>query len=97
MGAEPPYVDYNSFELDPAVSGGDFSIVAYMLSRYYSATPRYTTSAFMRLKRGANLAERALAPHMFGTLPEARAFIASREDNVLSLICTFQMRGTPTS
>ena len=51
----------------------------------------------MRLKRGANLAERALAPHMFGTLPEARAFIASREDNVLSLICTFQMRGTPTS
>jgi hypothetical protein len=41
MGVEPPYV---AFELDPAVSGADFSIVAYMLSRYYSA-PRATQPA----------------------------------------------------
>jgi hypothetical protein len=32
----------------------------------------------MRLKLGAGLAERALAPHVFETLPEAQASSAAR-------------------
>ena len=32
----------------------------------------------MRLKLGAGLAERALAPHVFETWPEAQAFSASQ-------------------
>jgi hypothetical protein len=33
----------------------------------------------MRLKLGAGLAERALAPHVFETLPEAQAFTTDHE------------------
>ena len=68
-------------------SGGQrrlFSMITYLQHRYYSSASRYTTSAFMRLKLGASLAERALAPHVFETLDEAQAHIgAAREDERL--------------
>jgi propionate CoA-transferase len=66
-------VNYDNFVLDPAVSDAYFSVVSYLEDRYYATTARYTTSAFMRLKLGAALAERALAPHVFETLNEANA------------------------
>jgi propionate CoA-transferase len=69
-------VNYDGFTLDPAASDAYFSLVAYLESRYYSTVSRYTTSAFMRFKLGAELAERALAPHVFETLSEARAAAA---------------------
>lgn len=72
-------VNYDSFHLDPTVSEAYFSTVAYLQDRYYAAASRYTTSAFMRLKLGASLAERALAPHIFETLAEAQAFAAGSE------------------
>lgn len=70
-------VNYDGFTLDPAVSDAFFSMITYLQQRYYTHASRYTTSAFMRLKLGASLAERALAPHVFETLPEAQAFIAA--------------------
>jgi propionate CoA-transferase len=66
-------VNYDSFVLDPAVSDAFFSMITYLQQRYYTTASRYTTSAFMRLKLGASLAERALAPHVFETLHEAQA------------------------
>ena len=66
-------VNYDSFTLDPAVTDAFFSMITYLQNRYYTTAHRYTTSAFMRLKLGASLAERALAPHVFETLPEAQA------------------------
>jgi propionate CoA-transferase len=72
-------VCYDSFYLDPRVSDAFFSMITYLQQRFYTAASRYTTSAFMRLKLGAGLAERALAPHVFETLPEAQAFTAGRE------------------
>jgi propionate CoA-transferase len=66
-------VNYDGFELDPAVAEAYFSTIAYLQSRYYISASRYTTSAFMRLKLGAALADRALAPHVFETLEEAHA------------------------
>ena len=71
-------VNYDGFELDPAVTDAYFSMITYMQGRYYTTASRYTTSAFMRLKLGAGLAERALAPHVFETLPEAQASSAAR-------------------
>src|SRR5215213_2009248 len=71
-------VNYDGFELDPAVADAYFSTITYLQGRYYTTASRYTTSAFMRLKLGAALAERALAPHVFETLPEAQAFAAAR-------------------
>lgn len=69
-------VNYDSFTLDPAVSDAYFSMVTYLQQRYYATATRYTTSAFMRLKLGGSLADRALAPHVFETLAEAQAFTA---------------------
>ena len=68
--------NYDGFYLDPIVSEAYFSMITYMQNRYYSSATRYTTSAFMRLKLGAALAERNLAPHVFETLAEAQAFAA---------------------
>jgi propionate CoA-transferase len=70
-------VNYDGFTLDPAVSDAFFSMITYLQQRYYTSASRYTTSAFMRLKLGASLAERALAPHVFETLTEAHDFIAA--------------------
>jgi len=69
--------NYDGFYLDPAVADAYFSMITYMQNRYYSSASRYTTSAFMRLKLGAALAERSLAPHVFETWSEAQAFSAS--------------------
>jgi len=70
--------NYDGFYLDPMVSDAYFSMITYMQNRYYSSASRYTTSAFMRLKLGAGLAERNLAPHVFETWPEAQAFSAAQ-------------------
>jgi propionate CoA-transferase len=72
-------VNYDAFQLDPALSDAYFSMVAYLQGLYYTTASRYTTSAFMRLKLGDSLAERALAPHVFETHAEAQAFTAGRE------------------
>ena len=71
--------NYDSFTLDPAVSDAYFSTITYLQQRYYTSASRYTTSAFMRLKLGASLAERALSPHVFETLPEAQAFVTAQK------------------
>ena len=71
-------VNYDGFTLDPAVSDAYFSMITYMQSRYYATASRYTTSAFMRLKLGAGLSERDLAPHVFETPAEAHAFAGKR-------------------
>ena len=50
-------VNYDGFTLDPAVSNTYCSMVAYLQQRHYATASRYTTSAFMRLKLGASLAD----------------------------------------
>ena len=65
--------NYDGVEIDPTVSDAYFSTVAYLENRYYETASRYTTSAFMRLKLGASLASRDLAPHVFETKAEAQA------------------------
>jgi propionate CoA-transferase len=72
-------VNYDSFTLDPSVSDAFFSMITYLQNRYYTKASRYTTSAFMRLKLGASLSERALAPHVFETLPEAQAHMGTEQ------------------
>jgi propionate CoA-transferase len=67
-------VNYDNFALDPAVSDAYFSTVTYLQQRYYETASRYTTSAFLRLKLGAALAERNLAPSVFETPLEAHEF-----------------------
>jgi propionate CoA-transferase len=68
--------NYDGFTLDPTVADAYFSMITYMQNLYYESASRYTTSAFMRMKLGAGLAERNLAPHVFETWAEAQAFSA---------------------
>jgi len=65
--------NYDGFEIDQTVSDAYFSAIAYLENRYYETASRYTTSAFLRLKLGASLASRDLAPHVFETRAEAQA------------------------
>jgi propionate CoA-transferase len=71
-------VNYDGFYLDPLVSDAYMSMITYMEQRYYLSASRYTTSAFMRMKLGAGLAERNLAPHIFESWAEAQAFTATQ-------------------
>ena len=68
-------VNYDSFRLDEAVADRYADMVRHMETNYYTTVSRYTTSAFMRLKLGAALAKRLVAPHIFETESEARAFL----------------------
>jgi len=69
-------VNYDDFLIDAAVADTYAAMVRYMETHYYTTASRYTTSAFLRLKLGEALARRRVAPHIFETAAEARAFVA---------------------
>jgi propionate CoA-transferase len=69
-------VNYDSFRLEEAVADRYAAMVRYMEETHYTSVARYTTSAFLKLKLGAALERRAVAPHIFETQAEARAFLA---------------------
>ena len=74
-------VNYDGFQLDPAVADTYAAMVRYMDMHYYTTASRYTTSAFLRLKLGDALTRRRVAPHIFETRDEAQAFVhAARSD-----------------
>jgi len=69
-------VNYDGFRLDEALADAYFEMVSELQAKYYSTAVRYTTSAFMRLKLGAELSARRSAAHVFETRDEAAAFAA---------------------
>jgi propionate CoA-transferase len=69
-------VNYDGFRLDETLSDAYFEMVSELQAKYYSTAVRYTTSAFMRLKLGAELSARRSAAHVFETSDEAAAFAA---------------------
>jgi len=69
-------VNYDGFGLDDTLSDAYFEMVSELQAKYYSTAVRYTTSAFMRLKLGAELSARRSAAHVFETRDEAAAFAA---------------------
>jgi propionate CoA-transferase len=58
-------VNYDGFRLDETLSDAYFEMVSELQAKYYSTAVRYTTSAFMRLKLGAELSARRSAAHVF--------------------------------
>jgi propionate CoA-transferase len=68
-------VNYDSFQIDPAVADTYAAMIRYMETHYYTTASRYTTSAFLRLKLGEALSRRRVAPHIFETASEAHAFV----------------------
>jgi propionate CoA-transferase len=69
-------VNYDGFRLDDSLADAYFEMVSDLQSRYYDTAVRYTTSAFMRAKLGAELSARRFAAHVFETRSEAAAFAA---------------------
>jgi propionate CoA-transferase len=71
-------VNYDGFRLDDSLADAYFEMVSDLQSMYYDTAVRYTTSAFMRAKLGAELSARRFAAHVFETRSEAAAFAAQR-------------------
>jgi propionate CoA-transferase len=69
--------NYDGCDIDPMISDAYFSMITYMQNRYYQTASRYTTSAFMRLKLGAGLKDRDVAPHVFETRREAQGEVSN--------------------
>ena len=77
-------VNYDGFRLDETLSDAYFEMVSELQAKYYSTAVRYTTSAFMRLKLGAELSARRSAAHVFETHDEAVAFAAQHAGPALT-------------
>ena len=77
-------VNYDGFRLDETLSDAYFEMVSELQAKYYSTAVRYTTSAFMRLKLGAELSARRSAAHVFETHDEAVAFAAQHAGSALT-------------
>ena len=73
-------VNYDNFEIDPAVADTYAAMIRYMETHYYTTASRYTTSAFLRLKLGEALSRRRVAAHIFETREEAHAFVDGHEN-----------------
>jgi propionate CoA-transferase len=52
-------------------------MVKELIARHYAGVTRYTTSSFLRAKLGKALAERSVAPHIYESAAEARAYLHS--------------------
>ena len=71
----PAIVNYDNFLIMPELEDAYAEMVRDIIGRFYSSVTRYTTSAFLRVKLGKALARRDVAPHVFETADEARAFV----------------------
>jgi propionate CoA-transferase len=68
-------VNYETFRIDEPVLDTYARMVRYMEDTYYTRVTRYSTGAFLRMKLGAALEKRDVAPHVFETENEARDYL----------------------
>jgi len=73
-------VNYDNFSISPELVGPYTDMVKGLVNRYYTGVTRYTTSAFLRMKIGAALEERKMAPHIYETRTEAEAALKGGTD-----------------
>ncbi|WP_324765586.1 CoA-transferase (plasmid) [Sinorhizobium meliloti] len=68
-------IDYDGINIASNLSDAWFTMAAEVERRCFDHVSRYTTSAFLRLKLGAALTEREVAPHVFESRDEAAAYV----------------------
>jgi propionate CoA-transferase len=73
--------NYDDFHVDESLSSAYFMMVGDLQAKHYTKATRYTTSAFMRAKLGAELASRHAGAHVFETQAEAAEFLRRLRDN----------------
>jgi propionate CoA-transferase len=68
-------VNYDNFSILPEVLDEYTDMVTDLVERFYTGVTRYTTSAFLRMKIGAALKQRNVAPHIYESSGEASAVL----------------------
>jgi propionate CoA-transferase len=71
-------VNYDNFNIAPDLVDEYSDMVKYVM-RFYKSTTRYTTSTFLRMKLGDELAKRDVAPHIYETKERAMRALAQKE------------------
>jgi propionate CoA-transferase len=71
-------VNYDNFNITPGLIDEYWDMVKYVI-RFYKSTTRYTTSTFLRLKLGDELAKRDVAPHIYETKERALRALVQKE------------------
>jgi propionate CoA-transferase len=71
--------NYDGFHIDESLSDAYFMMVGDLQATHYTTATRYTTSAFMRAKLGAQLASRSARSHVFETQAEASEFLRCQD------------------
>lgn len=64
-------VNYDNFYVAPRFAAAYSATVKSLADQYYLSVTRYTTSSFLRLKLGGDLAGRGIAPNVYETRQEA--------------------------
>jgi len=72
-------VNYDNATILPDVVDAYGEMVRYLMDHYYWGVTRYSTSGFLRLKLGDALAARGVAPHIYESAEEARAYLHELE------------------
>ena len=67
--------NYDQFSIDPDLIDDYTTMQRYLMENYFARVSRYTTSAFLRIKMGAALEKRGMAPHIYESPEEAHAFL----------------------
>jgi len=68
-------VNYDSATILPEIADAYGEMVRQLMDRYYLDVTRYSTSGFLRLKLGDALTARGVAPHIYESAEEARAYL----------------------
>jgi len=68
-------INYDRFQADDDIREAYIDLVHYVEDKYYLKVSRYTTSGFMRLKLGKELAQRKVSSQVFETQDEARRYL----------------------
>jgi propionate CoA-transferase len=72
-------VNYDNFNIAPELIDEYSDMVQYVM-QFYESTTRYTTSTFLRMKLGDELAKRDVAPHIYDTRERAIRAILQKEE-----------------
>jgi len=74
-------VNYDGFAIRPEVLDPYSDMVKWLMENCYSGATRYTTSGFLRVKLGESLEQRGVAPHIYESADEARAYLEGLESS----------------
>ncbi|HTZ39316.1 MAG TPA: acyl CoA:acetate/3-ketoacid CoA transferase [Syntrophales bacterium] len=71
-------VNYDNFNILPELVEEYAEMVKYVM-QFYEKVTRYTTSTFLRMKLGDELAKREVAPHLYESKDEAHKHLKEKE------------------